>query len=45
VPLLTEPGTPGVREPDRLLRRVCELAATPVLDDDFSALVVTFLSH
>ena len=45
VPLLTEPASLGLSEPDRLLRRVCELSATPALDDDFSALVVTFLSH
>jgi serine phosphatase RsbU (regulator of sigma subunit) len=45
VPLLTEPAAPGLREPERLFRRVCELAATPALEDDFSALVVTFLSQ
>ncbi|HRD97851.1 MAG TPA: SpoIIE family protein phosphatase [Rubrivivax sp.] len=45
VHLLTEPAVPGLREPERLFRRVRELAAVPVLEDDFSALVVTFLSH
>lgn len=44
LPLLLEPPVSGLSEPERLFRRAGELSQSPVLDDDFSALVVTFLS-
>lgn len=43
--LLVQPAAPPLTEPERLYRRVRELSQASALDDDFSALVVTFLSQ
>lgn len=44
LPLLLAPPEPPLSEPERLYRRAIEQAAGAVLDDDFSAVTVTFLS-
>lgn len=43
LPLILQPAVPGVEEPSRLFAAVRQAARPGPLDDDFSALVVTFL--